>query len=80
VAAYGKEDFDAHINDISWSPDGRYLLTGHDNNLVLLRDAATGVLALTLKGHTESVGNVGFNRDGSRIYTGGADDTIRVWK
>ena len=34
----------------------------------------------TLRGHTQSVNAVAFNHDGSRLASGSADSTIRVWK
>src|SRR5262249_13884405 len=34
---------------------------------------------LTLRGHTSPVGAVAFSPDGSRVVTGGADRTARVW-
>jgi WD40 repeat protein/serine/threonine-protein kinase RIO1 len=34
----------------------------------------------TLRGHTQGVNAVAFNHDGSRLASGSADSTIRVWK
>jgi WD40 repeat protein len=34
---------------------------------------------LTLKGHTSTVMSVAFSPDGSRLATGGHDQTVKVW-
>ncbi len=34
----------------------------------------------TFRGHTEAVLCVGVSEDGSTVYSGGADTSIRVWK
>jgi hypothetical protein len=42
-------------------------------------DARTGTPLLELKGHTNAVWSVAFSPDGTRIVTGSADQTAKVW-
>jgi WD40 repeat protein len=71
-----------------FSADGTRVLTGGDDNLAIVWDAATGkqLLAtdgqtpLVLKGHTAGVTCVAFSPDGLRALTGSRDNTVKVWE
>jgi WD40 repeat protein/DNA-binding SARP family transcriptional activator/class 3 adenylate cyclase len=64
---------------VSWSPDGRYVAATSDDS-IRVWDAATGRLRHTLLGHSGLVWSVAWSPDSSRLVTGGADGTARVWK
>ncbi len=59
--------------------DGSLIAIATEDRGVLLRDAMTGELAATLKGHADSVTCVAFSPDGKTLATGSADMTIRFW-
>jgi len=64
------------------SPDGRVLASGSGFSDPLIRvwNAATGELLERLDGHSSaSVFDLAFTRDGRRLVSAGADQTIRFW-
>ena len=64
---------------VAFSPDGKRILTGSDDNTARLWDAATGATVATLAGHTSAVAAVAFLPDGKRVLTGSLDTTARLW-
>ncbi|MBM3983750.1 MAG: hypothetical protein FJ304_26480 [Planctomycetes bacterium] len=69
----------SEVNSVSWSPDGKRILTGSGDNTAKVWDAAKGQEVLTLKGHDRQVFSVSWSPDGKRILTGSGDNTARVW-
>ena len=67
------------INAISFSPDGRTLATGGDDNAAWLWDAATATPLAELSGHRGGVTAVRFSPDASQLATGSADGGVRLW-
>jgi hypothetical protein len=61
------------------SPDGRRLLTGHDDRTVRLWDVASGKEIRRFEGHTATVSCVAFSHDGARALSGSQDNTVRLW-
>ena len=64
---------------LAFSPDGRWLAGGSLDGVVRLWSAASGELALELRGHQGKVDPVAFGADG-RLFTGSHDGTVRVWR
>ena len=68
------------INSVAFSPDGKTVLTGSDDNTACLWNVTTGELLQVLRGHTGSISSVAFSADGKTLITGSRDSTARVWK
>jgi WD40 repeat protein len=66
--------------NVSVSPDGKLLATRDSSgNAVSVRDAASGQLQLTLTGHTDTIWDLAFSPDGTRLVTASFDKTAKVW-
>jgi TPR repeat protein len=61
------------------SPDGKYLVSGNYDNLVLIWDAETGAQLRSFNGHSDYVASVAFSPDGNQIASASYDGTIRIW-
>jgi WD40 repeat protein len=70
--------YDRKLNEVVWSPDGkRVALVGHLHDIPLV-DLATREVTY-LRGHTDTIYNVQFTRDGTSLLSASDDGTARVW-
>ncbi|MBU4492317.1 MAG: hypothetical protein KKD69_07640 [Euryarchaeota archaeon] len=67
------------ISQIVWSPDGRMLASGSDDNTIRICDAETGKPLRTLEGHDDTVFSVAWSPDGRTLASGSDDETIILW-
>ncbi len=67
------------IRQIAWSPDGRVLASGSNDQTVRVWDGATGQALHTLTGHTSLVNSVAWSPDGRLLASGSDDRTVRLW-
>jgi WD40 repeat protein len=65
--------------DVLYTPDGRRLVTGGDDGVVRLWDAASGDLLEQWPGHSDIIWVLALTPDGQRLATGSTDRTVRVW-
>ncbi|MCL4299604.1 MAG: CHAT domain-containing protein [Anaerolineae bacterium] len=75
------------IRSMSFSPDGRYLVTGGDNRLIMPRETEvviwnveTGEFKQSLEGHMNSIMDLSFSPNAEYLVTGSEDETARVWR
>ena len=64
---------------MTFSPDGKQVVSGPDDNTVRLLDAAAGAPLLTLEDHTNSVTSVAFSPDSKQVVSRSDDSTVRLW-
>jgi WD40 repeat protein len=67
------------IREVAYSPDGKLIVTGSGDGIVLLWDAATGSKMRTLIGHSSGIQALAFTPDGKWLATGSEDNTAKLW-
>jgi WD40 repeat protein len=64
----------------AFSPDGKLVITGSEDNMAIVWVAATGERIQTLGGHTGAITSVALSpQDGSRALTGSEDNAAKLW-
>jgi WD40 repeat protein len=64
---------------VAFSPDGKYLATGAEDEKVRLWDVNKSQVKRVLSGHTGPVKSVAFCRNGKVLASGAADNTVKLW-
>jgi hypothetical protein len=68
------------VASASYSPDGKFIVTGSWDNSAKIWDAATGRAVRKLTGgHTLYINSAVFSRDGAQVLTASDDKTARLW-
>jgi hypothetical protein len=67
------------VLSVAWSPDGKFLASGANDQTVKLRDGAVGKLRASLQGYTGDVYSVAWSPDGKTLVTGSDDQTVKLW-
>ena len=67
------------VRAVTFSSDGRSLVSGSDDKTVKLWDLQTGGAIKTFIGHTKLVRSVSISVDNAIIASGSFDKTIRLW-
>ncbi|MFT3711928.1 MAG: protein kinase [Archangium sp.] len=63
---------------VDWSPDGKWLATGGDDEATRLWNAETGALAKAVTQHARGLDDVTFSRDSKLLVSCGGDHKVRV--
>jgi WD40 repeat protein len=67
------------LNSVAFSPDGKYILTGHFDGIARLWNIQTGEEIQQFIGHSGFIWTAIFSPDGKYIATAGGDGTARLW-
>ena len=73
------EGHDDEVNSVSFSQDGKRIVSGSWDRSGRIWDAASGQQLQQLEGHEREVTSVGFSTDGKRIVSGSGDKSVRIW-
>jgi WD40 repeat protein len=73
------EGHTAWVKSVSFSPNGKHVVSGSDDCTVRIWDVETEEVKATLEGHTEEVRSVSFSPEGTRVVSGSNDRTVRIW-
>jgi WD40 repeat protein len=63
---------------VDWSPDGKWLATGGDDEWTRLWNAETGALAKAVTQHARGLDDVSFSRDSRFVVSCGGDRKVRI--
>jgi WD40 repeat protein/serine/threonine protein kinase len=76
---FSLEGHEDHLQDVDWSPDGRWIATSSFDATVGIWDGRTGDLRFSLF-HDGPVGDADWSPDGGRLVTGSSDGRATVWE
>lgn len=67
------------VHSVAFSPNGKTLASGSNDQTVRLWDVNTGQCLKTFRGHTGCVQAIAFSPDGQILASGSNDQTVRLW-
>lgn len=67
------------VNNVAFSPDGRFLASAGFDKCVKLWDAKTGRFITSFRGHVGAVYQVCFSPDSRLLVSSSRDSTVKVW-
>jgi len=72
----------SYVNSVAFSPDGKYALSGSNDNTLKLWDISSGREIRTFKGHSSYVNSVAFSPDGKYALSGSMsmDKNLKLWE
>ena len=69
-----------YVFSVNFSPDGKYIVSGSDDDTVKLWEVESGKEIRTFTSHTDNVSSVSFSPDGKYIASGSWYGTIKLWE
>jgi WD40 repeat protein len=72
-------EYNAIVWHLSFSPDGRWLVSSHGDGSILVWDAVEGRRVADFNGHSGGVRGVAFSPDGKQIASASEDGSVIIW-
>ncbi len=66
-------------DSVTFAPDGTWLVIGHGNGTVDIRDARSGARRLSFTAHDGRIRAVAVTADGASLITSSTDGSVRMW-
>ncbi|CDO69449.1 hypothetical protein BN946_scf184817.g9 [Trametes cinnabarina] len=70
---------DRSLRSVGFSQDGKYVVSGGDDNKIRLWKTQTGKELRTFEGHLGAITSVSFSPTGREILSGSSDKTVKLW-
>ncbi|MCP3798314.1 hypothetical protein NLX83_03490 [Allokutzneria sp. A3M-2-11 16] len=67
------------VDGLAYSPDGRFIATGHLQGEVLISEVASGRVIARLRGHRHGVRALAWRPDGAELASGSGSGEVIVW-
>ena len=80
LSSYQLSGFSGRLNDLHFSPDGRFITAGCSDQRAYLWDGNTGDLLVSFSGHSKKVNAVALSTNQDLLLTGSDDKTARLYK
>ncbi|MGB3208210.1 MAG: serine/threonine-protein kinase [Crinalium sp.] len=68
------------ITALAFSPNGKILASGSNDNKIQIWNLITGKIIRTLAGHSSAITSVAFSPDGKKLVSSSEDNTIKIWR
>ena len=75
---FEKKEFSYEVNEITWSPDGRFFLLTNGSGIAVLEYPSLKTVH-TLQGHTANCICINFDSTGKYFAVGAADAIVSLW-
>ncbi|HSL42851.1 MAG TPA: AAA family ATPase [Anaerolineales bacterium] len=72
-------NLDVPLNNLAFSPDGKWLATPGEGYAAQLWDVNSGQLLFRFSGHSGVILDLAFSQDGKKLATSSFDQTVKVW-
>jgi WD40 repeat protein len=70
---------DSAVNNLAFSPDGRWIAVGGEGDHLQLLDGVSFEPGPVLRGHTNGITGVDFSKNGQWLVSSSRDETVRLW-